>query len=141
MKREMARMAALLPLLALPLWGCADDPAGIEEGAFKPPAASTQISPSWAEVVLDPFHPSVGTGEAIRLTACWKAPGSDSLWPVTGASNVTWSSSDPDVATVTEEGMVEGQAHGLVRITVTVTFKYGGLLVHTYSGSTPVGVR
>jgi hypothetical protein len=141
MRRERARLATLLPLLALPLLGCGDEPLGIEDGARKP----TSVEPSlgFQELTLDPFHPAVEAGGSIRLTACWRSSSGTYVWPVTSPWKVTWVTEHPEIAEVTEDGLVNARSRGLAIIRVTVTYTTSGQWGQTYaySGSTPVGVR
>lgn len=141
MRRERARLATLLPLLAFPLLGCENEPLGIEDGARKP----TSVEPSlgFRELILDPFHPAVEAGGSIRLTACWRSSSGTYVWPVTSPWKVTWISENPEVAEVTEDGRVKAKTWGLTTITATVTYTTSGVWgrSYTYSGSTPVGVR
>jgi hypothetical protein len=140
MRRETTRLAAPLPLLTFSVLGCENEPLGLEDGARAP-----VVEPSLAarEVTMDPFHPMVEPGGAIRLTACWKSQGSDYVFPVTSPWKVTWVSENPEVAEVREDGSVRARSRGLATIRVTVTYTTGGQWGRTYtdSGSTPVGVR
>ena len=141
MRRETTRLATLPAILALLLLGCENEPLGIEDGAQAPVLVEPSLG--FREVTLDPFHPVVEAGGAIRLTACWKSQGSDYVFPVTSPWNVTWVSENPEVAEVREDGSVRARSRGLATIRVTVTYTTGGQWgrTYTYSGSTPVGVR
>ena len=70
---------------------------------------------SVASVLVSPADASVGTGSSLQLSA---TPRDAAGNPVTGRT-VTWSTSDADVATVSDAGVVTGVSQGAVTITAT----------------------
>lgn len=66
-------------------------------------------------LVISPGEPSLFVGESLPLAAVPLGPGGR---PLTGRE-ITWTSNDPDVATVTPAGHVYAHAHGQARITAT----------------------
>lgn len=73
-------------------------------------------SPVVETVTVTPFNPLVGVGQTTQLTATARA-GSGT---VISDANVTWSSSNDQVATVSQAGVVTMVAVGEVSITATV---------------------
>jgi len=141
MRSSDRRGITLLPLLFLSLWACEPDPLGIDDGADPPAQQPTTVN---LELTFDPFHPSLDAGSTIQLTACWKTPDGGAGWPIGAPYEITWTSEDPEIAVVTEEGEVEGIAPGMTVIHATATRTYtAGVWIWTWtrSGSTPVGVR
>ncbi|MEP6688663.1 MAG: Ig-like domain-containing protein [Gemmatimonadales bacterium] len=77
--------------------------------------------PDVAEVVVAPATATVESGGQVQLTATLKDAGGRTL---TGRT-VTWSSSDPTVATVAGDGAVTGVAEGPATITATAESRSG----------------
>ncbi len=71
-----------------------------------------QSPASVASVTVAPTTVSVTTGHSVQLTASVK----DSVGNVLGGRTVTWSSSNPSVATVSSTGLVSGIASGAATI-------------------------
>jgi uncharacterized protein YjdB len=78
-------------------------------------AALTVVPVPVATVAVDPADASVGTGATLQLTA---TPRSAAGNPLTGR-DVTWTTSDEAVATVSETGLVTGVSLGNATITAT----------------------
>ncbi|HJS42319.1 MAG TPA: Ig-like domain-containing protein, partial [Gemmatimonadales bacterium] len=99
-----------------------------------------------ASVTVDPATASVNVGATLPLTATLQDANGD---PLTGRV-VTWTSSDPAIATVSTAGLVTGVAGGSVTITaesegqsgtaaVTVTIPVASVTVAPATGSVNVG--
>ncbi|HTA74824.1 MAG TPA: Ig-like domain-containing protein [Gemmatimonadaceae bacterium] len=73
---------------------------------------------SVASVTVSPATASITAGKTVQLTATLK----DSVGNVLGGRTVTWSSSNPSVATVSSNGVVTGVAAG----TATISAASGG---------------
>ncbi len=85
------------------------------------------------DVQVRPQNGSVLIGETLQMTA---TPRSASGTPLAGRS-VTWSSSDPQVATVSPSGVVQGVAGGPVTITATVELRSGSAPVEIVDPTAP----
>jgi alpha-tubulin suppressor-like RCC1 family protein len=96
-------------LVALVLWGCGGDDAGL--GTVKPVASITVTPPT----------PTVALGGTAQLQATAKDADGAALTD----RSMTWSSSDNAVATVSATGMVTGVAAGTSTITATSEGKSG----------------
>ncbi len=70
----------------------------------------TYVAPQKAEITPNPL--SVTTGKTKNLTISYSPDGAS-------AKKVTWESSDPDVATVSQSGLVKGISEGKATITAT----------------------
>jgi uncharacterized protein YjdB len=78
-------------------------------------ATISVVPPPVASVTVEPASDTVVVGETVTLTATPRAAGGA---PVEGAS-VSWSSRDPDIATVDADGEVTGVAPGEVVVDAT----------------------
>jgi galactose oxidase len=85
-----------------------------------------------ASVEVTPAAPNVDAGSTVQLTA---TPKDTAGQPLSGRS-VTWSSADPQVATVSSAGLVTGVTSGLVVITATSEGKPGTSSVTVTAQST-----
>lgn len=77
---------------------------------------------SVASVDVSPATGTIGEGATIQLTATPKDADGNPL-----LQNVTWSSGDDMIATVSPTGLVTGVAPGTVTPTVTITAESGGI--------------
>ena len=107
MHSRSRRTAAVAALLFLTAAACSDSPTGLPQ--------------SVASVLVSPSQHSLIVGETVQLTAAPRAADGRQL---TGPQ-VTWSTSDALVATVTAQGLVEAKGQGPVTISATVEGKTG----------------
>jgi uncharacterized protein YjdB len=97
-------------------------------------SVSVTVSPARvASVDVRPTSASVLLGETLQMTA---TPRSPTGVPLTGRV-VTWSTSDPLVATVSGDGLVEGVSGGPVTITATVELQAGATGVEVVDPTAP----
>jgi polyhydroxybutyrate depolymerase len=80
-----------------------------------PPVATLQIEPAAGT--------TIGTAQAVNIFAAYKARSTDAFPAYVTGAQVLWSSSRPDVATVTGDGVVTGIAAG----DTVITLRYLGL--------------
>lgn len=107
----MKRRLVLLPILGLLLGACAP---GVPE--------SVTVSSVSGETTIE-------VGETLQLSA--------QVLPSSAAQDVTWSSGNPSVATVSETGLVTGVAEGSVQIRAGVTADIAGSITITVEDNTP----
>jgi uncharacterized protein YjdB len=106
--------------------------AAVSEGAVG--SVPVTVSPARvASVDVRPTNASVLLGETLQMTA---TPRSSAGTPLVGRS-VTWSTSDPLVATVSASGLVEGVSGGPVTITATVELQAGATEVEIVDPTAP----
>jgi uncharacterized protein YjdB len=84
-------------------------------------SAITVVPMSVASVTVDPSSTSVTAGNTVALSATVR----DTSGAIATGRTVTWSSSDPDIATVSGAGVVMGMSPGTVTITATSEGKSG----------------
>jgi uncharacterized protein YjdB len=94
------------------VWSCGGGDATGPGGPHAPEVASVEVTPDTLELVV---------GQTARLTATPRAADGTAL---TGKT-VTWSSEEPGIATVDQEGLVTAISEESVRITATVDGKSG----------------
>lgn len=107
----MKRRLVLLPILGLLLGACAP---GVPE--------SVTVSSVSGETTIE-------VGETLQLSA--------QVLPSSAAQDVTWSSGNPSVATVSTTGLVTGVAEGSVQIRAGVTADIAGSITITVEDNTP----
>ena len=97
-------------------------------------SAAVTVAPARvASVDVRPLSAALLLGETLQMTA---TPRSPTGVPLTGR-DVSWSTSDPLVATVTEDGLVEGVSGGPVTITATVELQAGSTEVEVVDPTAP----
>jgi len=94
-------------------------------GAAPQPVAFVEVSPDSASVVM---------GDTVRLAAAPQDAGGE---PLTGRP-LSWTTDDPQVATVSDSGLVSAVAVGAVTITATSEGKKGTARVTVTAASAPV---
>ena len=96
-------VVAVLPLLC----ACAGSPSHILPDPHEPLQATILL-----EMALDPAPPILDVGEHIRLRPVWKCVLRDRQWPVDTGWPIRWSSANPQVATVSNDGVLSARAPG-----------------------------
>ncbi len=107
-----ARTAPLILALALAL-GCSDDPTGTPSGT---PVSHVVVTPSQGGPVV-----TLRVGASVQLAAVAHGPSGEVL-PGLGA---TWTTSQPERATVSQGGVVTAVSPGAVRISAAIRGKSG----------------
>lgn len=107
----MKRRLVLLPILGLLLGACAP---GVPE--------SVTVSSVSGETTIE-------VGETLQLSA--------QVLPSSAAQDVTWSTGNPAIATVSTTGLVTGVAEGSVQIRAGVTADIAGSITITVEDNTP----
>jgi trimeric autotransporter adhesin len=79
------------------------------------------VDATLTSVIVTPSSVSIGAGNTTQLTAIGEYDGGSSK----RLSSVTWSSSNSDVATVSDSGLVQGVSAGTVTITASKLDKTG----------------
>lgn len=111
-RHAIASTAAALLVLA-----CQDaSPVTPEESGLTPSAESAAAAQKIRSVTVTPSSASIQAGGTVQLSATSK-PASTSTF--------TWSSSNPSVATVSQQGLVTGVAAGSATVTATAGDKTG----------------
>ena len=116
----------VLPTCLLFLAGCGDTSIGVD--ASDPLQNPLEVDAAQS-LVLVPYFVTVQPGDSLRLTACWEVFDEHSgllkgqVTPVPEALTpfLTWSSSNPSRASVTEDGLVLARVPGYVVIQVSLT--------------------
>lgn len=86
---------------------------------FSAAATITVTPPELLGITITPPAATVGTGQTVTFTAEGSYRNSPDAEPSTGPVAVTWTSSDPAVATVDAAGVVSGISPGTATITAT----------------------
>ncbi len=86
--------------------------AGASEGKSAAVSVSVTLTPI-ASIIIAPSDTTIGAGDTLRLTATAKDAGGATL---TGRT-IQWTSSDPSIASVDNQGLVTGKVTGSVTIT------------------------
>ena len=112
MQAKIDRNRVLVPLLSLVaialFAGCSENPLDLERGGVD---QEVRLQTTWI-VVVEPAIADLVAGESLQLRAYLRHAGGGPLHP----AEVEWISEDPQAAMVTEDGLVEGNAAGLVTI-------------------------
>lgn len=112
--RSLSRICrSAAPLLILAAWGCGDASATSPDGG---PREEEPTPPVVATVTVSAdIGPNVAPGATARMTAVARDAAGNSV-----TASFTWSSSDPSVARVADDGTVSALEPGDVRITASV---------------------
>ncbi|MDB5969645.1 MAG: hypothetical protein JWQ90_2095 [Hydrocarboniphaga sp.] len=86
---------------------------------FHGTATVTVTPPELLSITITPPAATVGTGQTVTLTAEGSYRNSPDAAPTTGPVAVSWTSSDPAVATIDGAGVVSGISPGTTTITAT----------------------
>ena len=118
----ISRISAVVALIGLT--ACTDSGTGFQIPGASPGAV--------AGVIVSPSSASIEVGLTVQMTATL----------VDGAGNevsgeVSWTSSDLNVATVDSEGLVEGLVAGASTITAAINTISGGATVTVVNAPTP----
>ena len=117
---------------ALLLAGCKDSPTAVSDSSAGGPTISAAKGAGATKVktiTVSPAGSSIQVGATVQLTATTK--------PASSAA-VTWASSNPAVATVTQAGLVTGVAAGSATISASAETRTGNASV-TVSAPPPPG--
>ncbi|HEV8266218.1 MAG TPA: Ig-like domain-containing protein, partial [Gemmatimonadales bacterium] len=122
----MARLIWVALISALLVFACTSDHARQIVGVASsldtlPPPSDTTTPAPVATVDVTPSSASVEVRQTVQLTATPK----DSAGTPLAGRPISWTSSDTAVATVSDTGLVTGQAPGLATITATSEGKSG----------------
>lgn len=113
----MNRWSAALGTALLATWACSGEgPTGVEPGPNPREVAAVSVFPATVQV-----YP----GDTVRLQATPLNAGGQPITDVV----VTWSSTEPSVASVSMEGLVTAHDTGSVQVRATAGGKWGGSAV------------
>src|SRR5207302_8673801 len=97
------------------------------------PDTPVQVTPRVASLEVTPVAGMAQAGDSIGLAAI----GRDSSGAVLGRAVVTWESADPNIARVSDAGMVLGVAPGTTRITARHQGASATVVFTTTRGAAP----
>jgi hypothetical protein len=116
----MPRRALVLAILAALVGDCSEAPGPPDTPGAGPDAPTPEPPVPVPSVSIQPTSASMVVGETVQLTAT-VAPSSD--------AGFTWASSEPEVAAVSNSGLVEGLAQGAATVTATTADASGSAAV------------
>ena len=109
MTRKLWHLRGLIPFVALPLfWGCQETPLEVVD-PVNPPG---KVGPPPVFLVL-PEIANLGVGDHLELETLWW-DGDDTYQDA--VMDARWVSDDPDIASVTQDGLVQALAKGTVSV-------------------------
>jgi len=113
MTRRLKHLKGLIPFVALPLfWGCQETPLEVLDRGPDPSGLGEMENPRQVLMVL-PEIANLGVGDRLELETLWW-DGDDTYQDT--VMDARWVSGDPDIASVTQDGLVQALAKGTVSI-------------------------
>jgi hypothetical protein len=113
MTRKLRHLKGLIPFVALPLfWGCQETPLEVVDRGSNPSVAGG-IEDSELVLMVLPEIANLGVGDRLELETLWW-DGDDTYQDA--VMDARWVSDYPDIASVTQDGLVQALAKGTVSI-------------------------
>jgi len=113
MTRKLTQLRGLIPFVALPLFcGCQDGVTDPEDPVLDAQPLG-EYGGGFLELMIVPGNVDLAVGDYLELERVWRD--GDEVYD-DPQEDIRWVSDDPDIASVTEDGLVRALAEGTVRI-------------------------